>query len=61
MEIDLTKDKDLLYGIINHLKPTIHRLKNSISLENSILTDFLKNYKPILKLQKNHYLLWKIL
>ncbi len=52
MEIDLTKDKDLLYGIINHLKPTIHRLKNSISLENSILTDFLKNYKPIFEATK---------
>lgn len=52
MEIDLTKDKDLLYGIINHLKPTIHRLKNNISLENSILDDFLKNYKPIFEATK---------
>lgn len=52
MEIDLTKDKDLLYGMINHLKPTIHRLKNNISLENSILTDFLKNYKPIFEATK---------
>lgn len=52
MEIDLTKDKDLLYGIINHLKPTIHRLKNSISLENSILNEFLKNYKPIFEATK---------
>ena len=52
MEIDLTKDKDLLYGIINHLKPTIHRLKNKISLENSILDEFLKNYKPIFEATK---------
>lgn len=52
MEIDLTKDKDLLYGIINHLKPTIHRLKNNISLENSILNEFLKNYKPIYEATK---------
>lgn len=52
IEIDLTKDKDLLYGIINHLKPTIHRLKNNISLENSILNEFLKNYKPIFEATK---------
>ena len=52
MEIDLTRDKDLLYGIINHLKPTIHRLKNNISLENSILDEFLKNYKPIFEATK---------
>lgn len=52
MEIDLTKDKDLLHGIINHLKPTIHRLKNKISLENSILDEFLKNYKPIFEATK---------
>lgn len=52
MEIDLTKDKNLLYGIINHLKPTIHRLKNRISLENSILNEFLKNYKPIFEATK---------
>lgn len=52
MEIDLTKDKDLLYGIINHLKPTIHRLKNNILLENSILDDFLRNYKLIFEATK---------
>lgn len=52
MEIDLTKDKNLLYGIINHLKPTIHRLKNNITLENSILDEFLKNYKPIFEATK---------
>ena len=55
MEIDLTKDKNLLYGIINHLKPTIHRLKNRISLENSILNEFLKNYKPIFEATKKSF------
>ena len=47
MGVDLSKDKVLLKGIINHLKPTIHRLKNKQILENSILKDFLKLYKPI--------------
>lgn len=47
MGVDLSKDRTLLKGIINHLKPTIHRLKNRQILENSILKDFLKLYKPI--------------
>ena len=47
MGVNLSKDKTLLKGIINHLKPTIHRLKNKQILENSILKDFLKLYKPI--------------
>lgn len=47
MGINLSKDKVLLKGIVNHLKPTIHRLKNRQVLENSILKDFLKLYRPI--------------
>lgn len=47
MGVNLSRDKVLLKGIINHLKPTIHRLKNNQVLENSILKDFLKLYKPI--------------
>ncbi|MGL5278532.1 MAG: BglG family transcription antiterminator [Cetobacterium sp.] len=47
MGVNLSRDKALLKGIINHLKPTIHRLKNRQVLENSILKDFLKLYKPI--------------
>lgn len=51
--VNLTKDKDLLEGIINHLKPTIHRLKNNISLDNSILKEFLELYQPIFQGTKN--------
>lgn len=47
MGVNLSKDKVLLKGIVNHLKPTIHRLKNRQVLENSILKDFLKLYRPI--------------
>ncbi len=50
--VNLTRDKVLLKGIINHLKPTIHRLKNRQVLENSILKDFLKLYKPIFMITK---------
>ncbi|MGL5356418.1 MAG: BglG family transcription antiterminator [Cetobacterium sp.] len=47
MGVNLSRDKVLLKGIVNHLKPTIHRLKNKQILENSILKEFLKLYKPI--------------
>lgn len=50
---NLSRDKDLLDGIINHLKPTIHRLKNNISLDNSILKEFLQLYEPIFQATEN--------
>ncbi len=53
MDTNLSKDKALLDGIVNHLKPTIHRLKNNITLDNSILKEFLKLYKPIFDATKN--------
>ncbi|MGL5049199.1 MAG: BglG family transcription antiterminator [Cetobacterium sp.] len=50
--VNLSKDKVLLNGIINHLKPTIYRLKNKQVLENSILKDFLKYYNSIFIITK---------
>ncbi|MGL6066197.1 MAG: BglG family transcription antiterminator [Cetobacterium sp.] len=50
--VNLLKDKILLNGIINHLKPTIYRLKNNQTLENSILNDFLKCYNSIFIITK---------
>lgn len=46
--VDLNNDKILLEGLINHIKPTIHRLKNSLELENKIYEDVFKNYNDIL-------------
>lgn len=45
---DLSGDKVLLEGLINHIKPTIYRLKNNIELQNSIYKDVIKNYYDIL-------------
>lgn len=45
---DLSGDKVLLEGLINHIKPTIYRLKNKIELQNSIYKDVIKNYYDIL-------------
>lgn len=34
--VDLSKDKILLNGLLNHMKPAIYRIKNEIVLENAI-------------------------
>lgn len=36
IDVDISKDKLLLEGLLNHIKPTIYRLQNKIKLENSI-------------------------
>ena len=45
--VDLTSDITLLNGLVNHIKPTIHRIKNGIKLENSVYEEVIENY-PIL-------------
>lgn len=47
IEIDISKDKILFDGLLNHMKPTIYRLKNNIKLENSILTEVLNSYSEL--------------
>lgn len=47
VEIDISKDKILFDGLLNHMKPTIYRLKNNIKLENSILTEVLNSYSTL--------------
>lgn len=47
IEIDISKDKILFEGLLNHIKPTIYRLKNNIKLENSILTEVLNSYSKL--------------
>ena len=42
IDVDLNSDNILLEGLINHIKPTIYRVKNNIELENSIADEFLK-------------------
>lgn len=36
LNMDLTGDKTLIEGLLNHLKPAYYRIKNNISLENPI-------------------------
>ena len=47
--LDLNRDKVLLEGLINHIKPTIYRIKNFTQLENSIEEEFIENYPNIFR------------
>lgn len=47
--IDLTNDITLLNGLVNHIKPTIHRIKNGTKLENSVYEEVLENYPTLFK------------
>ncbi|MDP9750859.1 BglG family transcription antiterminator [Thermoanaerobacter pentosaceus] len=45
--IDLSNDKQLLNGLILHLRPTINRLKYGLTLRNPLLNDIKENYPEI--------------
>lgn len=47
LNIDISKDVKLREGIINHIVPTIYRLKNDIEFENSIYDDILLEHKDL--------------
>lgn len=53
IDVDISKDKLLLEGILNHIKPTIYRLQNKIKLENSIFIEVLNSYPNIFYNTKN--------
>ncbi|WDV45389.1 BglG family transcription antiterminator [Clostridiaceae bacterium M8S5] len=43
-KIDFTKDRELAYGLMLHLKPTINRLKNNMSIRNPLLDEIKEKY-----------------
>jgi len=47
IDVDISGDEMLLDGLINHIKPTIYRSKNNISLENSIVEEVIKSYPTL--------------
>lgn len=51
--IDLTNDITLLNGLVNHIKPTIHRIKNGTKLENSVYEEVLENYPTLFENTKD--------
>lgn len=48
-KIDLTSDEILINGLVNHIKPALHRIKNGLKLQNSISKDVLKKYPLLYK------------
>lgn len=52
ININILNDKTLREGLINHIVPTIYRLKNNIELQESIYSEVLKDYEPLYKLIK---------
>lgn len=47
LNINLSNDKQLLNGLILHLRPTINRLKYGLTLRNTILKEIKENYMEI--------------
>ncbi|MFL0268622.1 BglG family transcription antiterminator [Candidatus Clostridium radicumherbarum] len=47
LHINLSSDKQLLNGLILHLRPTINRLKYGLTLHNTILKEIKENYIEI--------------
>ncbi|MGL5049210.1 MAG: BglG family transcription antiterminator [Fusobacteriaceae bacterium] len=49
---NIIEDKLLLEGLLNHIKPTIYRIKNKIELENSIYKEVLESYPNYFNITK---------
>ena len=47
---DISSDDELLEGLLNHIKPAIYRMKNSIFTEEDIYFDEIKEYKDLLEI-----------
>ncbi len=52
LRIDLTHDEILYNGLLYHIKPAIHRIKNEIKITNSVFKDLILNNDPILDVVK---------
>ncbi|UUV19679.1 BglG family transcription antiterminator [Fusobacteria bacterium ZRK30] len=62
LQLDLSKDKLLMDGLLNHIKPAIHRVKNKIELKNSIYFEVVEEYPELFrKVKKSMILLEKFI
>ncbi len=52
LEVNITNDETLILGLINHIKPTIYRIKNEIELENTIYEEVVESYPKLFTLVK---------
>lgn len=46
---DLTKDRQLMRGLMVHLRPTLYRLKFNLRLNNPLKDDIMQEYTPIVE------------
>ena len=62
IHLDLSKDKFLMDGLLNHIKPAIHRVKNKIELKSSIYAEVIDEYPELFtKVKKSMLLLEKFI
>lgn len=47
LEINLSDDTELFYGILTHLYPAIYRMKNNMKIRNPLLNSIKNNYSNI--------------
>lgn len=52
LDIDLKDDKNLLVGLISHLRPAFNRLKMNMKIRNPLLDQVKNNYPDIYKVSK---------
>lgn len=53
LDVDISNDETLILGLVNHIKPTIYRIKNGIELENTIYEEVAESYPKLFSLVKD--------
>ena len=53
LDVDVSNDETLILGLVNHIKPTIYRIKNGIELENTIYEEVIESYPKLFSLVKS--------
>ncbi|AGB20096.1 BglG family transcription antiterminator [Thermoanaerobacterium thermosaccharolyticum] len=51
-KLDLSKDRQLFEGLIEHIRPAIYRLKHGLDLKNPILDEIKRNYSKLFEIVK---------
>jgi transcriptional antiterminator/mannitol/fructose-specific phosphotransferase system IIA component (Ntr-type) len=52
LNLNLTNDQDLIYGLALHLKPTLNRIKYNLNIENQLVNDIKEKYPRIYRASK---------
>lgn len=52
LNLELTNDQELIYGLALHLKPTLNRIKYNLNIENQLVADIQEKYPQIYRASK---------